>query len=430
MPSNDPSRPIRPMPDSGLPSVIRLAGRCAAAGLVLCVVGAGFAPAFAQRTTFNPSVRFDYEYTDNARILEDGTAKPSDTAAALGVSLPFQRDLRGDDFVSFSLQASRRQYQSFGEFDHTDVGASAQYSKKTRGGFAWDLQGRAVQSQKQAQPDPGIGDADFLSRRVEQRAFGVRTSFADTIGRRWNWRATADAVQSEFDRVDDAEVPTDPTAATPEGRTVYGAGFGVGRKVTRKTQIGARLGYRVFDLDLTPDETVQRLGVSVDHQFTENFSLRVGIGAFRRSSDGDEDALRTEGVSSNFGIDYGRAIKKFRFSFDLGVRPSDGGAILGTSNDTTAALSVSRGDSNNPWSWGASIRHTHRVPTERALESTDTVSLGTSVERVVGKRLSLRLGVSWAEQSGSTESAGNDASVYTGRFGLVWYPFRRGAVRI
>src|SRR6185369_4201684 len=104
-------------------------------------------------------------------------------------------------------------------------------------------------------------------------------------------------------------------------------------------------------------------------------------------------------------------------SLDAGVAPTSGGALEGTSLDSSVGATLASIEGLR-WSWTASARFAHRDPTDPAEESVSSIGGDFGVEWRPIEKLGLRIGAAYADQSGDEPSL--DANYTTATAGLVW----------
>lgn len=395
----------------------------------LVLLAAAPLPASAQerRTTFDPSIFLSQSYTDNVRFVGEEDADVSDSSTMLVLDLPVRHQLRRGE-LNFAYTGGRTVYREFDALDFTSH--RLRFGVSTTPSRVSDLSFSTYFSKTQEQGNSASVDGEdvnfFLAGRTDRQTYGASLDCGRQMGPHWRWGATVGASRSEFDPIEDADTNA---ILDVQDRDTYSGALSFDRTLSRKWSVGAVYGYRQTRFDADADETTQSLGVRFNQNLGERGSITYEIGGFDRDRDGlDPQAaqdLDDGGIYGGVNLGVTQPVGPVQFGFGAGVRPSSGGALRGTSTNTTVSVSLGPSMPRN-WFWRLTSRFTRRDSSDRTEPDLDTVSLGASIERYLGQSVGIRLSAIWADQSTDEETIGaRDGSFYYATLGLVWYPKNR-----
>lgn len=390
-------------------------------------------PSVAQeeRTTFEPSIFVSQSYTDNVRFVDDEEGRDvSDSSTMVVLQLPVRHQLRRGE-LNFSYTGGRTVYREFDVLDNTShrlrSGVSTTPSRLS------NLSLSTYFSQTQVQGNSTSVDGEdvdfFLAGRTDRESYGATLAYRHQVGVRWRWNASVGASRASFDPIED----TDSSAILDvQDRGTYSGTLGFDRTLFRRWSAGANYGYRQTEFETDgDDETIQSIGVRFTQNLGERGSITYEIGAFERDREGLDNQEAGDfddgGVYGGVNLGITQPVGPVQFSFGAGVRPSSGGALRGTSTNTTVSVSLGPSRPRN-WYWQVTMRFTRRKSSDRTDPDLDTVAWGSSIERYVAQALGIRLSVNGADQSTDEVTDGaRNGSFYYATLGLVWYP--RGRTR-
>lgn len=397
------------------------AWRLAAPGLSACIVLAlaGFvAPAAAQETAFHPELFLDQAYNSNMLTQPEGE-ETSDFITRVGVGLPVHRNWRSGS-LSFEYLPSYEWYRDNEDLNHDEhrlrFGVAAAPAR--RSALDYDL------AWSRTQPQGTIEDAEtgdlVLVPRSEQDLVSTSLRFNREFSQKMSWRAAAEASRTTHTLLEDPAA--DPTTGGLEDRSQYAGLLGLDRAVSRKDRFGVEARWDLYDLESSGEEDVAQLFLTWTRAVPESYDLSFRVGSFRRESDPGEIGPPLE-ESDESGVTYAASVAKLFPRSRLGVSanhgPSAGGAIVGTSTNTTAALTWA-GSPNPRWDWALNSVYTLREPTNPDVPEIETLGGGGRVEWRPGRRAALRLAASYTERT--TDDPTMDASVFVGTLSVVWLP--------
>ncbi|HKQ61390.1 MAG TPA: hypothetical protein VJS92_08855 [Candidatus Polarisedimenticolaceae bacterium] len=399
--------------------------RCGAVSLAAFAL-TGTTMTWAQtRTIFAPQVGLAYGWTDNVAFVDTGTnADTSDSYGSLSLLLPVTRKLRtGQLQVAYALGYVR--YLDVEDLNYADHRLSFGLSLAPDRNSSFTVSANYALTQQQGDPSTSADPGFFLSERTKREAgtltLGYQRGFGS--GARWQWGIDVGATVFRFDEI---EGVTDPMAPLPlqEKNAYYGTTH-LARNITRRTAIGLLYGHRRYELSDVATEDVDEAAVTLTHQFTEAFGMGLNLGYFTRSQD-PVDVEDDSGTRFGLTFNYNRPVGPVKLGFGATVDPSSGGALEGTSTDTTVSLDIARGDSGRTWNWGGALRFTRRDPTDPAFENIDTRGVSAYVEAKAHERLGFRLAFSRTRQTSDDPLL--EGEVNQGTLVAVWYPLGHAPV--
>ena len=421
----------------------RLSFRTRATLALMCLGLTSGWPAFAQKTSFEPRITALWNYTDNVRIISagDGTSgsndDTSDSYTNLEVWLPVVHRTRFGS-VAFNYTARYYKYNRGTQYDNLAHLVNFNLTRNfNRGGsLAFDVYGGLTQDQSVPQriDDPEL----FLTVRTNRRLYGSGIRF-DKTTRRDYWRIWVRGARSEYTAIEGTlpdQPPEDPDALRliPEDRIYVVSAFDYRRRLTRRFSIGPRYDFRFAELERSRTEKGHLLGLYPGWTVSEYFSFGLTVGGFSRQRDGSPDAgiEQSEETSWFWTIEIKinppiAAIQKGKVKLDvnIGIQPTGGGALEGTSTNSFAWVYLLSGTTKSPWSWRLGTRYTRRDSTIESQPTYQAVGLNGGIERTIAKLLSIRFGAGVSQQISSASGAEN-AAFGTLNLGLVVYPLGRG----
>jgi hypothetical protein len=382
-----------------------------------CAAGLCAREAAAQRVEFNPEVQLDVGWTSDVSV--GGADETSDTGGRLAVGLPVTRTgERG--VLHFRYEPSYVKHSDVESLDRDEHRVDADWTRqlghKSSLFAATNFELEQTQGELQVldlgEPGPGeVRDEDLaLTQRTERRWWGAELGYDRHESEVWSWSLDARWALNEHEPIDEFVPPPGTEAAQVEDRTELGAGVEVSRRVSRNASVGARYGHREFDLELSPDETSDSLGLTYAHQLSHKLHVGFDVGGARTTDDLDEE--RTD---LSAGFDLNRTFRSVLLGVQAEHRPEAGGDIVGTSTDSRFELSV-RSAGERRWSWTAMTRYQRRDPTDPGFEVLESAGAAFDVERRFEQWLGLRLG------AGHTRQLDPEDDVTGAHVGLVWYP--------
>ncbi len=389
---------------------------------VLCAISVS--GAWAQRTTFNPSITVGGSYTDN--IEHAATEETSDSASRIELDLPVSRQWDGGG-MEFYYRPSYIQQSDQDDFDRDEhrlgFSTTTVIDRRTNWGFS------AAYSKTQTQFSPTISefepidDDQFTANPTDRDSLGASLSLARTQSPRWNWQASLD-----WNQVDHELIPGVPASAlgdSPvEDRSEYGGSFGFSRSLGRGASLGLQYRHRRFDLDVSGEEDSDSLSVTWNRTVSRTLAFGVSVGAFKstgEASDGTDlatdDDERT-GAQGSFSLT--RSFRASRLVFSGSHEPTSGSNLVGTSTNTDAGLTYA--GTRRLWDWSVSGRYGLREPADSSSDDLKNLSAGASIERFFQRQVGVRFGAAMTDQSGSGAA---DRSAFSVDVGFVWYPLGR-----
>jgi hypothetical protein len=112
---------------------------------------------------------------------------------------------------------------------------------------------------------------------------------------------------------------------------------------------------------------------------------------------------------------------KITLGLDVGIAPSGGGSLEGTSTDSSVRLYLAKNPIRSPWTWDVGIRYTRRQSSLEGVPTYQTAGLGGGVQYALSNLLSLRLSASATRQLDANDDV-TSAEFRFARLGLVVYP--------
>lgn len=383
-------------------------------GILSLALAAPLAPVFAGRTAFEPSLSFGYSYTDNVQYQDADDS--SDQSARLGLALALSHQERWGT-LSLSYGTGFSKFDTFDELDNLShsfsFGLDADRGLRSLGFSAY-----YTLSQDQGQTE-SLEDLDlFLTERTTRELYGASLSYGRRLrSERWNWGLSLGASDSSYDDIDDFSTPM--STLQTEDRSSFSGSVSFDRVFTRTTSGG--LSYRLLsdDLDLSGDSKAHSLGFTLSHTVSDRVQLAAQLGAYQRSS--DTLAEDPSGIQGNVSLQ--RTYRSVKLGLSARHGASSGGALRGTSLDTSVGISLAPTSAVAGWTWSTAARWGHRDPDEKLSPTVQSVGLSAGTERKLARTLGLRLGGSISDQSG--DSISNNGSFYKVSVGLAWYPIGR-----
>jgi hypothetical protein len=404
--------------------------------LVLALGVIGTAPAWGQRTSFDPRIALLWRYTDNVNIVEadGGQTQVSDSWGTADVYLPLSRETR---FGSWEINYTGAYYRYNNNTQYDNLAHTASFNLRFglgRGGTLTTT-GYYTLSQEQGVPRTIEDDDQFLAVRTEQTFYGLQLRFEKNV-RRWFWDAGLRARWSDFSAIEgtlpDAP-PDDPEVVSliPEGRTRLIGYFEFRRSLTRQFSLGARYDVARTELNRSGNELYQVLSLSTGWRTKRYFSIDGTVGFFERTNEVDR-ALGVEEVKET-GLAWTMQLRvdpplaaiqkgKIKVGLDVGIAPSGGGSLQGTSTDSYVRVYLETGrQTRSPWYWSIGTRYTRRESTLDEIPTYQTAGLEGGVEYAIGGIVSIRFGAGWSRQL-DAEQDQTAASFTSAGAGLVIYP--------
>ena len=397
-----------------------VASRLLALGIVLLFAAA---PADAQKTTFNPSISIGFAYTDNVQYLDQPGPTTGDTAVTAGVVLPLVR-LIDQGALRLTYGANRLAYQDEGQFDNTEQRVSFDFFRLNRRQSTWRVTTRYVKSDEQTSPilptdivpdqTEGPDDADLsLTSRTDRETIDARVGYDWRIGPAWGLNVGFAAGESTFSGGTDVE-----------DRTWWGPSVSMRNTISRRTSLGAGYNFRRVDLDTGGSEDFQQLDVFFDRGLSRAVQFELHVGGFTRSPEDSKSETSVFGTA-NVRFNNGLTLGPVRLDFLAGVSPSKGGALTGTSLNSTAGFSIS-GVRTYPVNWRIGSSYNHRSPFESGEPTTETLRVAAGVEPKISRLMGLRFASSYTEQT--SEDPTLEATYTQARLTLVIYPLGRNKI--
>jgi hypothetical protein len=402
------------------------------------VVVASVGAAVAQRTEFDPSISLLWSRTDNVAVVEssadpDASTDTADQYTNLAVWLPVTRTARFGS-LSFSYSGAYSRYDRNTVYDHLAHTASIGISPRLRRNATLSAELFYTLSQEQGTPSRIDQEEQFLTVRTDRTFYGTSVRY-EKDGRRAYRNASLRASRSEFAVIEGTlpdSPPSDPTALqlVPENRTYWYGNFEFRRKFSRRFSLGPRYELAYADLGRTPDEVVHVLSLAFGWTVSQYFSFDATTGVAHRTSE-DDPLTGLEGQSEtefawilNLRIDPPLAAiqkGKIKLGLDLGISPSGGGALPGTSTNSYVRLYLASGTRRSRWSWDVGTRYTRRESTLDTVPTVETTGIEGFVQYGIGSLISFRVGGGWSGQLNADSQATN-ASFRTAQAGVVIYP--------
>jgi hypothetical protein len=368
-------------------------------------LAAGTGPAWAQKTTFNPSVLIEQGYSNDI-YYAGGEAPDSDTDRRIALEIPYERETP-TSALRLSYRPSYVRQQEFDELDRDehrfDLRWNGELSRRSR------LRASAHFTRTQSQGSPEqLDDPElFLTGRSDRDVGRAELSFTHAPSPRWTWELLGLSAAYHFRPIEDFATDTDD-----EDRRDYGATTRFMRTLSRNSSLGLRYDYRRFSLEDSGDDDNHGLAVSWDSRLGQKLSLSATAGVFHSRGDTLPDGEKTGGYGE---FHLNRGFERMRLELGLQHRPSSGGAIDGTSEQTSLDLALASGARRRAWSWSAGPGAARREPNS----DSDTIyGYGANgfVERRLAGQFALRLRANWYDQS-------NDDSIFETGLAFLWYPW-------
>jgi len=416
--------------------VRNLSPACAAAAAI-AVLLLWPCPARGQETLFNPYVSVEYGYTNNVEF--SGTAQTADNSTRLTVMLPMVR-YWPKGWMVFSYSPSYYKYRDSDLLDRDEhrlrFGVSTQVSRRSSLDFSTRFTRTQVQGEVLNQgaidlPAPGGGGGGdlppldleegslLLSQRTERDLIGADLGFRQQAAERWDWYARVGASDWKHTMIED--FPEGPESSLVEDRSEYRGNLGVARSLSRTTSLGARYGYRHTELDISGEEDMHSVMLTLEHQAGPKLSVGGELGGYRRTSTAPGDSagdLTRNGMRGALRLR--REYRRVVFGLFAGYAPTSGGDLAGTSTDSSLGLGLA-GTGSAAWDWNLGARYTRRRPTDPDQPTRTATGVSGAVERRFGRSAALRLTASHVRQDNGIEGIENP-SVFRALFGVVWYP--------
>lgn len=388
--------------------------------LSVCLIGSTAIPATAQKTTFQPSFSLDLFATNNVDYV--GDEDRSDRGAGLGLRLPVERTLeRGS--IAFLYHPVIVAHDEFTELDNIRHLASLAVSTRPSRSSSLSIRAGYLRSQRQGDPR-SVDPADlFLDRRTDRQRASVDLSYQGRLGRHWDWSLAVGGADWKYEEISGFE--EDSPSVPVEDRSEFRSAVNVARILSHASSIGVSYGYRMFDLELSGEETSQSISLVYTREIENRLSLRASMGGFFNSEEAGSGSAGSLGDGQSgvqVAVSIIRTFRQSSLTFLVGHVPTAGGARIGTSINGYIGVSYTSSGLRD-WTWGLYSRLARRDPSDPQLEIIDSFSAGIQVGRHLGRQLAIRLGGNYVYQSGD-EVAAND-SYLRGQLGLVWFPLGR-----
>jgi hypothetical protein len=396
------------------------------------------APSPGQRTEFEPAISLLWWHTDNVDVVADDV--PADSAAdsytTLGVALPLTRNQRWGS-IGLSYVGSYTRYDKSSVYDNIAHTAFASVTKNlgSRGGRLTAETFYAL-TQDQGIPDR-IGDDDqFLTVRTERTFYGGGLRYEKT-GRRSEITSWLRSSRSVFDPIEDTSLPVIPGVVQllPENRTLVSGAFEYRYSFSRRFSLGPRYDVGYADLERNANDTYHTFSAAFGYEVSEHFSFDGAVGATFHSTAADlerglpgQDETRLAWILT-LRIDPPLAAVqkgKIKLGLDVGISPSGGGALEGTSTNSYGRVYVGSGAYSSRWDWDVGIRYTRRDSFLESVSTFESAGLEGSLQYGLGPLFSARVGAGWGRQLDADAGVTN-ASFSSASAGVVLYP--RGRAR-
>ncbi len=391
--------------------------RCRVVPAVLLAAVAGQVDLAA---TFEPEVRADAVHSNNVYFLPGENEPRADWFARLGLFLAVRGEsARGPWALNYEPAVLR--YLEESELDRWEHRASL--NGETRAGRRTTLAYGAAFTRTYTQGGSGSLEPQdlLLVPRAELDVLSASVSARREIARRWTW--TGELLGSDLDY---AAVGED--TGLLEDRRSYGAALEFERSMSPSATFGIEYRLLRSELDATGDENDHIVAFTSGLGISENTILTVVGGAFLRAISSEEDSEldeRDQRIGAHGRVALDHVMREAMLHVEAAHVPSTGGALAGTSTDTTASLGWS-GSHLDRWLWTTSARWARRRPTIEGEPILESMGAGAESEWRPHPRLGWRLGGDWLRQTGG-ESVGLDGSFVTVRVGMTWYT--RGSSR-
>ena len=374
----------------------------------------------AAETMFHPSVTLDAAWSDNVAYAGAADEPTSDATARLGVVLPLRTEWASGTW-SFEYNPSYEKHQDLEVLDHAEHRLATHLSKKTGRTGVFGVGATFTRTQEQGRAWSLESPDLFLTNRTNRDLISADIGFAQEISPRWRWNAGVWGGWYDYAIIEgfDQGIPQ----AAVEDRNEYRGSVAVSRLMTRASSMGLQFEHRRFDLETGGTEDADLASITFDHAASRELTMSVQVGAFTRSTEGTvanplEESPET-GAQGGFSLR--RTFTAAILTVDAGMAPTSGGALEGTSTDSSVGFTVAS-VAGLRWSWTASARYAYRDPTDPAEDPVNSIGGGAGLEWRPYETLGLRVAATYADQSGDAQGAALDASYTTVGAGLVWYP--------
>lgn len=369
--------------------------------------------ASASGQSFYPEIAAEISHTDNVSFTSELEAE--DTIYRVSVLLPVTRDWKTGSFT-LRYQPVYEVYEEFEALDNLShflsLDVASNPSPLSSIQFVVDVTKTQQQGGAQSLDTSNL----FVTRRTDRERAALDFSLLRRTPNRWSWRLSTGLEATQFEEIsgfDDAAPPTDL-----EDRAGFEAALELGRDVSRTTSIGVAYGWERFDLDVSGEETVQRVALVTRQEVGKRSSLTFYAGSFRAT--GDTLALTADNEETGFFGEL-RIVRTYRRSVLEGSAsygPSLGGARLGTSVDGLLSLGLSS-ENTRRVDWELFARYALREPNAPQQGDLESAAIEARIARRIGRQVSVGLRGSYFDQSGNAPS--EKASVYKFGLGLVWH---------
>ena len=395
------------------------------------------APAAAERTEFEPAISLAWWRTDNVDVVANEVPADSaaDSYATLGVALPLTRNQRWGS-IGLSYVGSYTRYDKASVYDNIAHAVFASVTKTLGSEGRLTAETFYALTQDQGIPDR-IGDDDqFLTVRTERTFYGGGLRY-DKTGRRSEIASWLRASRSVFDPIEDTSLPAIPGVVQllPENRTLFSGSFEYRYSFTRRFSLGPRYDVGYADLQRNANDTYHTFSAAFGYEVSEHFSFDGAVGATFHSTAADlerglpgQDETRLAWILT-LRIDPPLAAVqkgKIKLGLDVGISPSGGGALEGTSTNSYARVYIGSGAYSSRLDWDVGIRYTRRDATLDTVSTFESAGLEGSLQYGLGPLFSARVGAGWGRQLDADAGITN-ASFSSVSAGVVLYP--RGRAR-
>ena len=372
-------------------------------------------PAAAKQTSFYPSLSLEAGHTDNLAFVGEPNEATSTNLMRLLADLPWTwRFTRSD--LDLTYRPALYRYPDAHALDRDEHRLRVDYDRlvehrsslSVRSTFSLtQLQGLAIE---QGDPDP------TLTERTDRKYGSVRVDFSKQVSRNWSWILGSNVARHAFDQIGSTGVGS----SSVEDRTEFGVATGMSKRLSRRTTTAFTLGGAIYDLETSGRETVTRIDWNLDKEVGRRVDLNLNVGIFRRDRSDSEPVSGSEGdtVGGILRLRLNADFRSAALRFELRHQPTDGGARLGTSTNTSAYLNYSSTGSG-ALGWGSGLRYSLRDPSD-GVSKIETLSLGGNLEWGFTSSWGLRFGGNYAEQKG--DDSFDDGSYLAVSLGVAWYP--------
>jgi hypothetical protein len=376
----------------------------------------------AGRTDFVPIVALDQGYTDNVGFVGEADEVSGDYTARLGASFQVDHQIR-HGYLLASYATGYTTFRDNSALNHDGHRLRfVAYNNPRLNEFRFEALYRQSQDQGRAEE---LDDADlFITQRTNRQAYGASVSYYHRFREaKWKLGGYLSADRLEFEVIEGFDTGT---LLPPEDRWSYVGALDFSRALSRRTLLGLIYVHQFFDLDLSGDESVNNVGMTLDYVTSKKSRLYFQIGAYRRDRDRlvEESLDRDEGVQGR--LQFSRSFKRSELSFIGGRAASSGGSLRGTAVNTFVGVSLGT-LSGTKWQYGGALRFARREPSNPLNSDVSSASASLYMEvlfrETLNNSVGIRINGSYVDQlEDELQDGRNTGSFYTLWLGLRWYP--------